>query len=125
MERKNIITGIAVLVFFLVLGAYLKSQIGSGEEWMKSMRHGMWKAAHVHGSIFGMLNILLGLLIGAFSLNGGLVRAASLLAVAGAIFMPFGLFLTGVASAFKVLTPVGGLAMIGAWVLIGVAYIRK
>ena len=125
MERKNIITGIAVLVFYLVLGAYLKTQLGSGEEWIKSMQHGLWKAAHVHGAIFGILNILFGLLIATFSLQGNLIKIAGILAVVGAIFMPFGLFLTGIAAVFQVMTPIGGFSMILAWILMGVEYVRR
>lgn len=125
MERKNIIAGIAVLVFFLVLGAYLKSQIGSSEEWMKSMQHGLWKAAHVHGTIFGILNILLGILIATFSLDGGLVKAASILALVGLIFMPFGLFLWGISPLFQFMSPIGGFSMIISWVLTGIAFVRR
>ena len=124
MERKNILTGILVLVFFLAMGAYLKTQIGSSEEWMKSLQHGMWKAAHVHGTVFGMLNLLFGILMAVFSLKDGIVKIGSILAVVG-VLMPFGLFLTGIAPAMKFLTPIGGFSMIIAWVLMGVSYFKR
>lgn len=62
MSKKNIISGSILIFLFLVLGAILKAKGASGgEEWKQSTMRHLWRVAHVHGGLFGMLNLLFGL----------------------------------------------------------------
>jgi uncharacterized membrane protein YgdD (TMEM256/DUF423 family) len=125
MERKNIITGVTLIALFLLMGAYLESQLGAGLMWKTSPRHGFWKMAHIHGLGFGILNILYGLLLKNYGDDKKLLNWGSYLAVAGA-FMPAGLFLAGIQTELKFLAPVGGISMVFAWlVLVWSVFMKK
>lgn len=115
MERKNIVTGISLILFFLLMGAYLESQLGAGLVWKSSPRHGFWKVAHIHGLGFGILNILYGLCLKNYVKSGsGPAQIGSYLAVCGLI-MPLGFFLAGFQTDLKMIVPIGGVSMIAAW----------
>ena len=124
MERKNIIVGVLLVAVFLILGAYLESQLGAGVLWKTSSRHSFWKIAHIHGLGFGILNILYGLLLKNYGVKNNVFNAGSYLAVLG-LFMPLGLFLAGIQSDLKMIVPVGGVSMIFAWLVFAWGYFVK
>jgi uncharacterized membrane protein YgdD (TMEM256/DUF423 family) len=102
---------------FMILGAYLEIKLGAGDEWKESMTRGMWKTAHLHGAIFGILNIVYGLLIRNLKLDGKLIKTGSIFAVIAALLFPVGLFLGGINFKFVYIAPIGGLCMIIAWAI--------
>ncbi len=78
----------------------------------------LWKTAHLHGAIFGVLNIVYGLLISKLGLKGKLISIGSVLAVLGALIFPIALFLGGINLKFAYAAPLGGVSMIIAWAII-------
>jgi uncharacterized membrane protein YgdD (TMEM256/DUF423 family) len=114
MEKKNILTGSLLIAAFLLMGAYLETQLGSGLEWKTSARHAFWKSAHVHGLGFGILNILYGFLLKNYCKQNNVILAGSFLAILGAL-LPIALFLAGIQKDLKVIAPVGGISMVSAW----------
>lgn len=83
----------------------------SGTAGIGQMRS-LFRAAHGHGNLLAVVNILYGLYIDTANLPNGLKRAGSVAAVVGAILQPIGLF----GAAF--LEPVGALALIGGLLII-------
>jgi uncharacterized membrane protein YgdD (TMEM256/DUF423 family) len=124
MERKNIIVGVVLVLLFLVLGAYLESQLGAGILWKTSPRHGLWKMAHIHGIGFGILNILFGLLVKNYGNGKNIANLGGYLAIAGSL-LPIGLFLAGIQSELKFLAPVGGFSMVLAWFVLTYTVVTK
>jgi len=126
MERKNLILGSILISLFTLLGFYLETQLGAGAEWQNSTRHHMWKTAHLHGNLFGVLNIIYGLLI--FYLKkpaDSFLKTGGLLAFTGGILFPFALFMGGVIPQLVYLAPIGGLCMIVSWFLLSFTLIRN
>lgn len=124
MEKKNIFTGAILITLFLILGAYLESQLGAGILWKTSPRHGFWKTAHIHGIGFGILNILYALMLKNYTSGKGILQIGSYLAIIGS-FLPIGLFLAGIQEDLKFLAPVGGLGMVSAWVVLTYSLLVK
>ena len=115
MERKNLIVGMACVIVFMCLGAFL--EMNHLTKWVGGMTRGMWSLAHAHGTLFGVLNIIIGLLIINLKLDGKAMRIGSILAIVGVLVFPLGLFLDGINMKFEFIAPLGGLSMIAAWVL--------
>lgn len=107
--------GFAYMVIIVGLGMFLASQLQARDpNWANSpMRH-MFKAAHAHGNLEGLINIVVGFLICRYgSVNLNLSKAASALAIVAAIFHSGVLFLGGLGiAAATSLAPVGAIAMV-------------
>ena len=126
MGKKNLIIGSLWIMIFMMLGAYLEMRLGTGgKEWQDSLTRGMWKTAHLHGAIFGILNILYGLLIKIFDFDDKVINTGSILAVLGASLFPVSLFLGGISFKFVYAAPIGGLCMIIAWFLMSYKIIKN
>ena len=111
------IVGALWIFLFMVLGSILELRLGAGEEWLQSSMRQFWKTAHLHGGIFGMLNILYALVIRRMKLSGKTIAAGSILAIVGTVIFPIGLFFAGIMYNFVYVVPLGGLCMILAWLL--------
>ena len=126
MEKKNLIVGSLWVMIFMVLGAYLEMQLGTdGKEWQGSLARGMWKTAHLHGAIFGILNILYGLLIKSLNFEDKIINTGSIFAILGALLFPVSLFLGGISFKFVYVAPIGGLCMIVAWLIMSYKIIKN
>ena len=116
MYKKNLVIGSIWIVLFLMLGGFLEVKLGTaGPEWFQSSMRSFMKTAHLHGAMFGVLNLLYALLIKNFKLEGGLIAAGSWLAVIGALIFPVALFLAAFAEGVVKAAPLGGASMILAW----------
>ena len=120
MSKKNIMIGSIMIFLFIVLGAVLKSKGGAGtEEWKQSTMRHLWRVAHVHGGLFGMLSLLFGLVIYNLSLKGKLLSLGSILSVIGAIVFPGSFFLAGfLGGKILFLSHLGGISMTIAWAIL-------
>lgn len=126
MEKKNLIIGSLWILLFMVLGAYLEMRLGTGgKEWQDSLTRGMWKTAHLHGAIFGILNILYGLLIKGLNFDDKIINTGSIFAILSALLFPVSLFLGGINFKFAYIAPIGGLCMIIAWLIMSYKIIKK
>ena len=123
MEKKNIVIGCVWIFLFLALGSFLEMKPGVGEDWKESTMRHLWKTAHLHGGLFGILNLLYGLIISNRKLSGKVIFAGSILAVIGAIIFPISLFLGGISLTLVKAAPLGGLSMIAAWAIMSYAVI--
>ena len=105
MGKINIIAGAIIITAFTVM-AFVLQAAGTHEFGP------LWRAAHVHGALFGMLNMVLGLSIIALKLDGKLISVSSILAVIGAVLLPGGLFVGVYNPSLLVLAPLGGLSLV-------------
>lgn len=122
MGKKNLIIGGIWIVLFLALGGFLEMKLGTaGPEWFESSMRSFMKTAHLHGALFGILNILYALLIKNYRLSGTFVSAGSWLAVVAAVIFPVALFAAGFNEALVKVAPLGGASMILAWVAMAVS----
>ncbi|OIO54022.1 MAG: hypothetical protein COX57_13445 [Alphaproteobacteria bacterium CG_4_10_14_0_2_um_filter_63_37] len=117
LGKKNMIFGLAYFLTTLALGMFLASKMGSGgPEWANSMQRAVLKAAHAHGNLEAVLNIVLGFLLCRFGAPSvRLAQVASVLLIVGALGHSGMLYLggLGLSTAFN-LTPIGGISLIAA-----------
>ncbi len=116
MGKKNLIIGSLWIMLFMLLGGFLETKLADAE-WKKTMAHHLLVSAHIHGGMFGVLNVLYGILIGKLRLSGTGIAAGSWLSIAGALIFPIFMMGTLVLDPLKFAIPLGGLSMILAWAI--------
>lgn len=118
MEKKNYIVGALWIMLYMLIGVYFEAMIAQGkiQDLMQSQAGHFLKSAHVHGGMFGMLNILYGFLAHRTHSSGTLINVGTWLAVVGALVFPVALFLAGAVHPMIIrVAPLGALSMIAAW----------
>ena len=115
--KKNIVFGLSYLLVTLGIGMFLASKVSSGDqEWLQSHTHKLLKAAHGHGNMEAILNILFGFLICQFGkATETISKIASILLLATPILHSATLLLgaLGVSMAMN-LTPLGAVCLVAA-----------
>lgn len=114
--RKNIAWGFVFLAGFMILGfvlGYMHDLAPGKEQWIAEYaagKHFESRLAHVHGSLFALINIAVGHLLMKLPIPAGRARAISWVTLAG-MLMPIGILarvLFGAPPAFVLL---GGFVM--------------
>ena len=124
--RKNLAWGFIALALFMAGGfflGYMHDLAPDKEAWISQYaagRHFELRLAHVHGSLFGLINVAIGLALMKLPLAPRQARAVSWLALAG-ILMPVGIIGHVLLGVPPVLVFVGGLSMIAATLWLGIA----
>ena len=106
--RLNIITG-GVVIFIAALGGFalgfsMESHFSQGFYALPYAR-ALLKAGHSHGMPFALYNLIIGLMVDRLALDDKNKRWLSLLTV-GALIMPVGLVLRGLAGGSEAFAPV-------------------
>ncbi len=127
--RKNMAFGFFYFLTTLGLGMFLASKFSLPPaelaQWMRSPQHGVLKAAHAHGNLESVLNILIGYLLCRLALDEWIARAASWLLIIGALFHSGMLYLAGFGVGFALkLTPIGALSIVATMLLMGIGVLR-
>jgi len=95
--KKNMVFGFLYFLTTLGLGMYLANRLGSGDKaFIDSQVRGILRAAHAHGNLESVLNIIIGYLLCRLSLDVWLARAVSVLLMVGALFHSGMLYLGGI-----------------------------
>lgn len=127
--RRTVATGFFLLAIFMPMGLTfealhaLKIQVYLGS----SMRREMWTLAHAHGGILGILCLVYGSVAERWLAVARRRESIARILRWGAILMPLGFFLGGVAnhegdpSLGILLVPVGGLLLLWALLRAGLA----
>ncbi|MEQ1568284.1 MAG: hypothetical protein ABMA64_21775 [Myxococcota bacterium] len=128
--RYNVGVGLLAMAFFMAYGfflIYLRDFAPGKEEWIAQYglgKHFETRLAHVHGNLFGFLNVMLGFVIPRLTAGENARRAAATLALVG-LLMPTGILmevyfgappifvLIGAASMTAAVAWTGGLALRG------------
>ncbi len=122
--RKNLALGLIALALFMAAGfflGYMHDLASDKERWISQYGAGLHfelRLAHVHGSLFGLINAVVGLVLMKLPVPQGQARAISWLALAG-LLMPIGILAHVLLGIPPVLVLVGGLAMIVACLWLG------
>lgn len=127
--RKNIVAGFAFLAAFMAYGfvlIYLRDFAPGKEAWIADYavgKHFEARLAHVHGNLFALINVAIGLVLARLPVAPPQARAISWLALAG-MLMPLGILAEVAFGAPPALVLAGGLAMLAATVWAGWAALR-
>lgn len=127
--RRNIAWGFVFLGLFMATGfllGYLHDLSPEREKWIAEYaagRHFELRLAHVHGSLFGLINVAIGLALAKLPFPARPARAISWLALAG-LLLPIGILGHALFGVPPVLVLLGGLSMIVATLWTGWAALR-
>ncbi|KAF0186676.1 MAG: hypothetical protein IV086_09025 [Hyphomonadaceae bacterium] len=127
--KFNIAVGLWFLAGFMVYGfvlIYLRDFAPGREQWVADYaigKHFESRLAHVHGNLFALLNVLIGYLLVRLPVAGAQGRWIAALALAG-MLMPLGILSEVWFGVPPILVIVGGVAMIGSMIWLGLAVWR-
>lgn len=128
--KKNIVVGLMMLVGFMVYGfvlIYLRDFAPGKEKWIADYavgKHFESRLAHVHGNLFALINVAVGLVLARFPLPEASARWISWLGIAG-LLMPLGILSEVLFSLPPVLVVVGGVSMVACMAWLAVAMWRN
>lgn len=127
--KRNIVVGLLFLAVFMLYGfvlIYLRDFAPGKEQWIADYsvgKHFESRLAHVHGNLFALINIAVGLVLARFSLPEATGHWISWLGIAG-LLMPLGILSEVLFSVPPVLVIVGGISMIACMAWLGIAIWR-
>lgn len=127
--KYNIAIGFITMGLFMAYGfvlIYLRDFAPGKEEWVNSYsigKHFESRLAHVHGNLFGFLNILIGFLLLQYRDKLRNVKAISCLALIG-LLMPVGILTEVYFGLPPALVLLGAIAMTTSAIWLGVAFLK-
>lgn len=127
--RKNVAAGLFMLAGFMLYGfvlIYLRDFAPERAAWIASYATGAHfesRLAHVHGGLFSLINIVIGVLLNRYALKPRSAQAVSWLALAG-LLMPLGILAEVLAGTPPLLVLLGGMSMLVATGWLGIAIVR-
>lgn len=126
---KNLIVGLWTMGAFMLLGfalIYLRDFAPNAAEWAAQYgigKHFETRLAHVHGTLFGFLNIVIGFLLYQLPVGARGTKVVSWLSLGG-ILMPVGILGEVVLGTSPVFVLLGAVSMTLAMVLYGFALLK-
>ena len=129
LAKLNISAGLLFMAGFMLYGfvlVYLRDFGPGKEQWIAEYstgKHFESRLAHVHGNLFAFMNIVIGYLLLRLPLRGQTARWVGGLALFG-MLMPLGILAEVLLGAPPALVLLGGVSMVGAVALLGVAVAR-
>ena len=127
--RKNLIAGFWVMATFMFLGfilVYLRDFAPGAEEWAAQYatgKHFETRLAHVHGTLFGFLNIVIGYLLYQIRICRKGARVISISALLG-VLMPFGILGEVILGTSPIFVLIGAASMTFSMILFGFAIFK-
>lgn len=127
--KNNIEIGFLTMGLFMAYGfllIYLRDFAAGKEAWVNSYsigKHFESRLAHVHGSLFAFLNILIGYLLIHFRDKLKNVKTISWLALIG-LLMPIGILTEVYFGSPPALVLIGAIAMIASVIWLGFSFIK-
>ena len=124
--RKNLIAGFWVMATFMFLGfilVYLRDFAPGAQEWAAQYatgKHFETRLAHVHGTLFGFLNIVIGYLLFQIRICRKGARVISISALLG-MLMPFGILGEVLLGTSPIFVLIGAASMTFSMILFGFA----
>ena len=129
--KLNLAAGFFVIAFFMAYGfflIYLRDFAPGKEEWIASYssgKHFETRLAHVHGALFSVLNMILGIaLIHMQEAREKLLKAVEGFGLLG-LLMPLGILAEVYLGTPPYLVLVGGVAILISFVLAGIAALQS
>lgn len=127
--RKNLIAGFWVMATFMFLGfilVYLRDFAPGAQEWAAQYatgKHFETRLAHVHGTLFGFLNIVIGYLLYQIRICRKGARVISISALLG-MLMPFGILGEVLLGTSPIFVLIGAASMTFSMLFFGFAIFR-
>ncbi len=125
--RANIQFAWLWVLVFTILGALLEVLLLS-ESWEADYlmpTRALLRSAHVHALLLSFYNFFYGMMIDGTRLTDRAKRGGSVHAIIGAVVLPIGLFFGAFFPPARLLSPLGGLAIIASTALMVKGYIGK
>lgn len=128
--RWNLSVGLLGLATFMVYGfvlIYLRDFAPDHAQWAADYgigKHFEARLAHVHGALFSLLNVVMGLVVGRLNVGEGSRAGIAGLTLAG-LLMPLGIVAELLLGAPPLLVIVGALAILGAFSWAGFAALKS
>ncbi len=128
--KKNIVSGLFAMAAFMLSGfllIYLRDFAPNAAEWAASYangRHFEARLAHVHGNLFGFLNILIGYLLFRLDLTASQKWLVSWSGVIG-LLMPGGIVMELFLGAPPFFVLVGAISMTASVFMLGLFVLRS
>lgn len=128
--RKNIVIGLFIMAGFMLYGfllIYLRDFAPNAAEWAAAYGNGKHfeaRLAHVHGNLFGFLNILIGYLLFRLDLTAKQKALVSWTGIAG-LLMPIGIVMELLLKAPPYFVLVGAVSMTASVFLLGVFVLKS
>ena len=122
--KKNIVIGLFIMAGFMLYGfllIYLRDFAPNAAEWAAaygSGKHFEARLAHVHGNLFGFLNILIGYLLFRLDLTAKQKTVVSWTGIVG-LLMPIGIVMELLLKAPPYFVLVGAVSMTASVFLLG------
>lgn len=127
--QRNMIAGFLAMGLFMFLGfilVYLRDFAPNATEWASQYgngRHFETRLAHVHGTLFGFLNVVIGYLLFHVRVCSRGARVVSILALGG-LLMPVGILAEVTLGTPPLLVLVGAASMTFSMILFGIAIFK-
>lgn len=127
--KKNIVIGLFVMAGFMLYGfllIYLRDFAPNAAEWAAAYGNGKHfeaRLAHVHGNLFGFLNILIGYLLFRLDLTAKQKTLVSWTGIAG-LLMPIGIVMELLLKAPPYFVLAGAVSMTASVFLLGVFVLK-
>ncbi len=128
--KKNIVVGLFVMAGFMLYGfllIYLRDFAPNAAEWAAAYGNGKHfeaRLAHVHGNLFGFLNILIGYLLFRLDLTAKQKAIVSWTGIGG-LMMPIGIVLELLLHAPPIFVLMGAVSMTASVFLLGVFVLKS
>lgn len=128
--KKNLVAGLFAMAGFMAYGfllIYLRDFAPNASEWAASYstgKHFEARLAHVHGNLFGFLNIVVGYLLYKLDLSGSQLAWVSWTSLVG-LLMPIGILLELVLGAPPFFVLVRAMSMVMSVLLLGVFVLKS
>jgi hypothetical protein len=127
--RRNLIAGFWAMAAFMVLGfvlVYLRDFAPGAVEWASQYstgKHFESRLAHVHGTLFGFLNVVIGYLLVNLRISSKSAKSISISALLG-LLMPVGILGEVILGMSPIFVLVGAGSMTFSMVLFGFAIFK-
>ncbi len=127
--KKNIVAGLLFLAAFMIYGfvlIYLRDFAPGKEQWIANYavgKHFESRLAHVHGNLFALINIAVGLVLLRFPVSEASGRWISWLGLTG-LLMPLGIMLEIIFLLPPIFVVIGGISMVVCMVWLGIVVWR-
>lgn len=128
--KKNIVIGLFIMAGFMLYGfllIYLRDFAPNAAEWAAAYGNGKHfeaRLAHVHGNLFGFLNILIGYLLFRLDLTAKQKALVSWTGIAG-LLMPIGIVMELLLKAPPYFVLVGAVSMTASVFLLGLFVLKS
>lgn len=128
--KRNIVLGLFTMAGFMLYGfllIYLRDFAPNAAEWAAAYGNGKHfeaRLAHVHGNLFGFLNILIGYLLFRLDLTAKQKAIVSWTSIGG-LLMPLGIVMELLLQAPPIFVLVGAISMTASVFLLGVFVLKS